>query len=185
MLHVSTVQSSAFATAPAARWIGLAEMLLASGRIFRDALQGQFGPSRLSESQFSALWACAVAPSSGLGQKELAARLACSPAQVSGLVEQLRCEQLLEGHRDPADRRRQFWQITPAGQAALQAVLADVADWSLGLEQSLGGELTDLLETLLAKLIRAVAQRESAQTSPPMAAKPAPSIHPLPHRGAA
>ncbi len=145
------------ANPPAARWIELAQRTLACGRMFRDDLTQQTGRWRLSEPEFSVLWTCRQALPAELGQNELAAKLAVSAAQVSGLVEQLRREGLLEGRRGKADRRRQLWRLTPVGMARLQAVLADLADWAAPLgEQLQAGDPEALLRLLdqLAKVLR-------------------------------
>ena len=142
-------------SSPAAvRWVGLAERILVCGRILRDELVRDAGRCRLSEPEFSLLWACRDAPPTGLGQNELAARLAVSAAQVSGLVERLRVAELLEGRRGQTDRRRQLWRLTPAGQAALAASLTHVADWAEQLDRRLGTTASRVLEQLLDQLVR-------------------------------
>ena len=143
---------------PAARWIELAERTLVCGRMFRDGLARQAGRRQLSAAEFSILWACRRAPPAGLGQNELAANLAVSAAQVSGLVEQLRRKGFLQGHRAEYDRRCQLWRVTPAGRAKLQAALAGVADLAGRLEDQLGtggcGALIRLLNQLAGVLRR-------------------------------
>lgn len=149
----------------ARRWIELAKRILVCGRLFRDDLTQQAGRWQLSEPEFAILWACHKAPSAGCSQKELAAVLAVSAAQVSGLVEQLRRQGLLEGRRGPRDRRRQFWRLTPAGRARLQSVLDDLARWAGPLNEQLGTGRSDALVRLLDQLAELLRTRPN--TRPP------------------
>lgn len=150
---------------PAARLIELAERILVCGRMFRDELTQQTGRWQLSGPEFSVLWVCRGAPSAGLGQSEFAAKLAVSAAKVSGLVERLRRQGLLEGRRAEADRRRQLWRLTTAGRARLQAVLADLADWAGPLDHSLEVEYSDALMRLLDLLAKVLRTRSGSHAA--------------------
>jgi DNA-binding MarR family transcriptional regulator len=126
---------------PAARWLELAEQLTICGRLFRGVLSPLTERRRVSESLLSLLLVCRSAPPEGLAQTHIASVLAISPASVSLQVEQLRAEGLLKGHRVASDRRRQLWRLTEAGAALLEGILADLADWSAGMDASLGPDL--------------------------------------------
>ena len=52
----------------------------------------------------------------GMVQGDLATAIGVSPALMSGTVERLRQQGLIEMHRSPVDRRRQVWRTTPRGQ---------------------------------------------------------------------
>jgi len=138
----------------AARWLALAERILRCHRMFREELARHAERSQLTEPEFLLLWACRRAPPRGVAQSQLAARLAVSAAQVSGLVERLRRGGLLEGRRGPSDRRRQFWRLTPAGEATLQAGLAGMADWAGAFDSRLGARGARRLIRLLDRLVR-------------------------------
>ncbi len=73
----------------------------------------------MTEPEFHLLWYCSLARSRPPSQNDLAQGLAISPAQVSGLVEELRQKQWIAGHRAPTDRRRQVWQLTELGTSIL------------------------------------------------------------------
>ncbi len=105
----------------------MAQRMQVCARIFRNELGQRAGRWQLSEPELSMLWTCREAPAEGFSQTELARRLAVSAAGVSGLVEQLRGAGLLEGNRAMPDRRRQVWRLTPAGEATLQTILADLS----------------------------------------------------------
>lgn len=176
---------------PATRWVESAERMLACGRLLHGHISRQAGRHQLSEAEFSLLWACRDIPSSGVGQNELAARLAVSPAQVSGLVERLRRKGLLEGHRPSHDRRRQHWQLTPEGRDTLQAVLAGLADWAGRLDEALRSERIEtwLLEEAKSKTggIRRLIQLldRLRETFRSVAASPDEPVAPASRRGAA
>ncbi len=143
------------------RWIELAEQLTVCGRLLRAAIGPLAGRQGLTDSQFSTLVVCRHAPPDGLGQTELAQILAVSPALVSTVVEGLRGRGLLQGRRAANDRRRQLWQLTPAGQSLLAGVAADLSDWAAAMDRRVASaDLTNLhrmLEQLVALLHQAPA----------------------------
>ncbi len=164
----------------------VAEQILACGRMFRDRLSQQIGNRELSQPEFALLWACRRAPRAGLSQSELAAVLAISAAQVSGLVEKLRCHGLLCGRRTRPDRRRQLWKLTPAGRTRLQTVLADMVDWAAALDERLGTGVPVELGSLLDKLGRMLHdQRKNLATDHPAPQRPQTVRHAVDRRGAA
>lgn len=100
----------------------------------------------MTESEFHLLWVCQTreqAPS----QSDVAHSLGISPAQVSCLVEQLRKRDWISGTRCAIDRRRQVWQLTPAGSSALDAAVADLQVYT-------GRLLHDLSEPVRQSLVR-------------------------------
>lgn len=111
-------------------WLELAERLSLCSRQLRQAVAQHGVDPGLSEAELALLWACRLPAARGQSQKELAERLCVSPAHVSGLVEQLREAGLLVSQRDGHDRRRQLWQLTPRGEARLQAVVQRLAGWA-------------------------------------------------------
>ncbi len=128
------------AESPVERWVALAQRVLACARALREELSCRAAAWPVSEQEFLLLWNCREAPADGVGQTELAARLAVSAAQVSGLVERLRCGGMLECRRAAHDRRRQLWRLTSAGHATLDACLADLAALAQRLNRRMRGE---------------------------------------------
>lgn len=137
----------------AGAWIGFAERILRSARLLRDALSPPLARRRLSLTELLALSACRRAPAGGVPQARLVCVLGVSPAQVSAQLEKLRREGLLEGRRSQADRRRQCWRATAAGQKLLEAVLADLAEWASRLDERLGGKARAELIRLTDRLV--------------------------------
>lgn len=148
----------------------LAERLGVCARLVRGVLGPAVAGHGLSESQLSVLVVCQYAPPSGLGQNELAAALAVSPALVSTLVEQLRAAGLLRGRRAPSDRRRQVWRLTGAGEDVLARVAADLGDWAAQVERHVGEadllQFRRVLGQLVALLRRTNADAGDVPNSP-------------------
>jgi DNA-binding MarR family transcriptional regulator len=106
----------------------------------------------VSETEFRLLWAlhpaCDAAqkiespmrrPTPALAQTQLASRLAASAAQVSGVVERLRAAGLVEQDAQPGDRRRQMWQLAPAGRILVLAIIDAVETLPLNSASPVGG----------------------------------------------
>ena len=73
---------------------------------------------------------CGTALTDGCSQQELLTRLPTSPAHLSGLLERLRRQGLLDSHRAAQDRRRQQWQLTTQGQTLLKELCTHLTDIS-------------------------------------------------------
>ena len=107
----------------AARWLERGEQILVNARRIRLFLEVQTKRHGLSEPELAVLWACDGSPTGGLGQNELAEKLAVSPAHVSAMVERLGRAKLLCGRAAADDRRRRLWEPTPAGMILLRFVV--------------------------------------------------------------
>jgi len=175
-------------------WIEVLEQVAASTRLVRHELTRALAVHGVGESQFSILWICQQASGEGISQSDIASRLAISAAHISGLVEQLRRSGWLDGHRDVADRRRQVWRTTPAGQNFVAALVASLAAWlrraEPGLAQIDAAQLHDLTQRLgqsLADDVTAVAGHSSVDvpTSHALAECTAPTAALQRKRGAA
>lgn len=135
-----------------AGWVCTVERLGIWARRMGDELSVWLAHHGLTASEFWVLRACRGGPTDGMGQHELASRLAISPAHVSGLVEQMRARGWLESRRDPADRRRQLWRVTASGGAVWEQIEADLAGSAPDWYASLDITSPRTLETLLARL---------------------------------
>lgn len=143
------------------QWVELAEQLTVCGRLLRAVIGPLAGRQGLTDSQFSTLVVCRYAPPDGLGQTDLARILAVSPALVSTVVEELRARGLLQGRRAAADRRRQLWQLTPAGQSLLAGVAADLTDWAAAMDRRVApADLADL-HRILEQLVNLLRQADA------------------------
>jgi DNA-binding MarR family transcriptional regulator len=93
------------------------------GRRAVRTLVGCSNRYELSESEFQILWCLSRLAAPAVDQTTLATRLALSPAQVSGCVEKLRVRGMIVHAEGRGDRRRHLWQLSAAGNDALQKVV--------------------------------------------------------------
>jgi len=96
---------------------------VAAGRAAARELTELVQPFDLKEVEFRLLWVM-FADDLQLDQTQLAEILGCSPAQVSGLVENQRLRGNIARHDTSGDRRRQVWQITSQGRELLEKIVA-------------------------------------------------------------
>ena len=92
-----------------------------------------------------------------------------SPAAISDLVERMRRQQLLVGDRSPTDRRRQVWQVTDDGRAALGHLRHACSVWAAqpaaGIDADLLDTVTKLLEVFVAAARSCPVDAETASTT--------------------
>jgi len=143
-------------------WIEVLEGVAASTRLVRHELTRALAVHGVGESQFSILWICQQASEEGISQSDIANQLAISTAHVSGLVEQLRRSGWLDGHRDLADRRRQVWRTTAAGQEFVAALVASLAAWLRRAESGLAQIDAARLHELTQRLGLTLADEDTA-----------------------
>jgi DNA-binding MarR family transcriptional regulator len=136
--------------------------MAASTRLVRHELTRALAVHGVGESQFSILWICQQACGEGISQSDIASRLAISTAHVSGLVEQLRRAGWLDGHRDEADRRRQVWRTTVAGQNFVAALVASLTVWLRRAEPGLARVDATQLHDLTQRLGKTLAEDHAA-----------------------
>ena len=135
---------------PGDRVLRLIHWTSAAGRSLRRQLAATAAELELSDHELLVVWLCSSAPRI---QVELATAVGVSPAQMSGMVERLRQRGLVEVHRQPLDRRRQFWRTSEAGGELLKAA---VSLWEQ-LEASLGERLSADEQAAVLHLCRALA----------------------------
>lgn len=105
------------------------------GRRCQRALLAELTALGLTDTQLMVLWGIdRLSPSqggTGVQQSEVAQSLGISPAQISGLVEQLRQQGNLDSRRAVHDRRQQLWHLTEPGRAKLTEALVCVSHLDL------------------------------------------------------
>jgi len=94
----------------------------------------------------------------GLSMGELSRRLMVSNGNVTGLVDRLVSEGLLDAARPDHDRRAQIVRLTPAGRAAFANMLPTHHGWVSTLFAGLSADEITLLHSLLGRL-KASAQK--------------------------
>lgn len=136
----------------AADWLRLVQATANCGRQLRRALADLAAPAELSDTECLILWACCEAPPEGQGQHELISLIGVSPAQLSGLVERLGAQGWIASRRPAHDRRRQYWRLTPQGEALVGDLLGRINHWLAHCEPRLADEDRRALQRQLTML---------------------------------
>jgi DNA-binding MarR family transcriptional regulator len=106
----------------------------------------------MSESRLGVLWRLRVKGSSTLG--ELAESLDVSPRNITGLVDHLEKDGLVERFDDPEDRRATRVRLAPAGKKKLADVKNEIGSPRHGVVEGFTDEELNQLRHLLLKLVR-------------------------------
>jgi len=87
-------------------------------------------------------------------QNELGRQAGMDPATAQGVVRRLSQRRLIERDRDPADKRRTIWRLTPAGRALAEKSAANLGPMNqrlmAGLDPAEQQTLLDLLRRLVS-----------------------------------
>jgi DNA-binding MarR family transcriptional regulator len=98
-----------------------------------------------------------LAESGPLIQKDAAARLGIDSGDMVAYVDDLLAAGSVDKQRDPADRRRQILEITPAGKRLLAKAERDL---DAATEQTFGALSAEERGQLYELLVRVLAQRD-------------------------
>jgi len=100
----------------------------------------------------------------GLALGEISRRLMVSNGNVTGLIDRLTAEGLIDRRHAPEDRRIQIVRLTPAGKAAFDAMTPEHRDWiktvMSGLDRRALAQLLELLGQLKDSTGRAAARED-------------------------
>jgi len=121
----------------------------------------------LSEGRLHVLFTLASAPEHQLPLGELAERLDVTPRNVTGLIDHLERDGLVQRVDDPDDRRLTYARLTVAGGKRLEAMRAPGLEWHLKIAAGLSTDELELLRHVCLRLIENMtgvtgAQRRSA-----------------------
>lgn len=121
----------------------------------------------LSEGRLHALFALKSAPERQLALGELADQLEVTPRNVTGLIDNLERDGLVERIDDPADRRLTYARLTIAGAKRLDGMREEGLNWQLKIAAGLSVEELELLRHACLRLIEnmtgaTASQRRSA-----------------------
>jgi len=107
----------------------------------------------LSEGRLHALFALKSAPERQLPLGELADQLEVTPRNVTGLIDHLERDGLVERIDDPADRRLTYARLTVAGAKRLDGMREEGLNWQLKIAAGLSTEELELLRHACLRLI--------------------------------
>ncbi len=138
-----------------------------TARLTRQLMDRWADKHGLSEGRLHALFQLAAAPNHRLPLGELADHLDVSPRNVTGLIDHLEEDGLVQRIDDPDDRRLTYAQLTPAGGKRIAGMRAQGLEWQLKIAAGLSTEELEALRHACLRLIgnmtgAPVAERRSA-----------------------
>lgn len=139
------------------------QVLSLAAAIDRDCA-ALLAPHGLSEGRFVLLFLLDAAGEGGLAPKDLAQRAGISRATVTGLLDGLAHEGLVERLPDAQDRRALRIQLTPRGRALARPLLARHGRWIASLFSALNGRERQQLARLLDKVASPLAAARAQAT---------------------
>jgi len=126
------------------------QMLSLASAIDRDCAS-RLAPHGLSEGRFILLFLLDAAPD-GLAPNVLAERAGVTRATVTGLLDGLEREALIERHADPDDRRALRILLTRKGRRLARSLFEQHGQWIAGLFGNLSARERTQLASLLGKV---------------------------------
>jgi DNA-binding MarR family transcriptional regulator len=107
----------------------------------------------LSEGRLHVLWTLKATPERQLPLGELADQLEVTPRNVTGLIDHLERDGLVERIDDPADRRLTYARLTMAGAKRLEGMREQGLEWQLKIANGLSTEELEQLRHACLRLI--------------------------------
>ena len=107
----------------------------------------------LSEGRIHVLFQLVAAPNHQLPLGELAEQLEVTPRNVTGLIDHLERDGLVERVDDPDDRRSTYARLTAAGAKRLDSMRGDGLHWQMKIASGLSVEELEQLRHACLKLI--------------------------------
>ena len=138
-----------------------------TARLSRQLMDRRAEKHGLSEGRLHVLFTLASAPDHRLQLHELADQLDVTPRNITGLIDHLERDGLVERVDDPADRRLTYAQLTVAGGKRIGGMRAQGLEWQLKLATGLSVEELEQLRHACLRLIEnmtgaTVGERRSA-----------------------
>lgn len=127
--------------------------LRVTARLTRQLMDRWAEKHGLSEGRLHVLFTLASAPKHQLPLGELADQLDVTPRNITGLIDHLERDGLVERVDDPDDRRLTYARLTPAGGKRLDGMRAQGLEWQLRITAGLSTEELELLRHACLRLI--------------------------------
>jgi DNA-binding MarR family transcriptional regulator len=124
-----------------------------AARLSRQLMDRWADKHGLSEGRLHALFQLAAAPGHQLPLGELAEHLEVTPRNVTGLVDHLERDGLVERIDDPDDRRSTYARLTPAGGKRLERMKGEGLQWQMKVTSGLSIDDLEQLRHACLKLI--------------------------------
>lgn len=107
----------------------------------------------LSEGRLYVLFQLAAAPGHRLPLGELAEQLEVTPRNVTGLIDHLERDGLVERVDDPQDRRSTYARLTVAGGKRLESMRGEGLQWQMKIASGLSTEELEQLRHACLRLV--------------------------------
>jgi DNA-binding MarR family transcriptional regulator len=138
-----------------------------TARLTRQLMDRWAEKHGLSEGRLHVLFTLASAPDHQLPLGELAQRLDVTPRNVTGLIDHLERDCLVERVDDPNDRRLTYARLMPAGGKRIEGMRSQGLEWQLRIAAGLSSEELELFRHTCLRLIEnmtgaTASQRRSA-----------------------
>jgi len=124
-----------------------------TARLSRQLMDRWAEKHGLSEGRLHVLFTLAAAPEHQLPLGELADQLEVTPRNITGLIDHLERDGLVERIDDPADRRLIHARLTVAGGKRLEGMRAQGLEWQLKIAAGLSTEELEQLRHACLRLI--------------------------------
>jgi DNA-binding MarR family transcriptional regulator len=127
--------------------------LRATARLTHQLMDRWAEKHGLSEGRLHVISTLASVPEHRLPLGELAERLDVTPRNITGLIDHLERDGLVERVDEPDDRRLTYARLTAAGGKRLEAMRAPGLEWQLKIAAGLSTEELELLRHACLRLI--------------------------------
>ena len=126
----------------------------------RTRLRVEFG---VTLPRFDVMAALYDAPEEGLSMGEVSRRLKVSNGNVTGIVERLKKEGLIQRRTKPDDRRSQLVRLTDSGRTTFEEMAEAHEGWIASMLSGLSEEEVEQLKNLLGKGKRSVSTSDGKE----------------------
>jgi DNA-binding MarR family transcriptional regulator len=124
-----------------------------TARLTRQLMDRWAEKHGLSEGRLHVLFRLAGAPDHQLPLGELADQLEVTPRNITGLIDHLERDGLVERIDDPDDRRLIYARLTVAGRKRIEGMRAQGLEWQLKIASGLSTDELELLRHACLRLI--------------------------------
>lgn len=136
--------------------------------MIRSSMKGKYAIVEIAErhniTMMQALTLCLLEPTQSVPMKTLSTFMSCDPSNITGIVEQLVTERLVDRKESILDRRVKTVTLTDAGLALRDKFLEITTSTRLPNLESLSEEETEQLINILEKATATSATRGVAET---------------------
>jgi DNA-binding MarR family transcriptional regulator len=124
-----------------------------TARLMRQLMDRWADTHGLSEGRLHVLFQLLAAPDRQLPLGELADQLDVTPRNITGLIDHLERDGLVERVDDPDDRRSTYARLTPAGAKRLDSMRGEGLYWQMKIASGLSTEELEQLRHACLKVI--------------------------------